>query len=287
MEALLTQLRSDLTRPRELSAQVVHTIADRFEVTSDTLSTFFEQTVPTLDDQDLDLTFSPLFTPTSRERATYMALLKDTHLTSQDVQALITTLEGEKLTGNLIMANGQTFDLPLTWVTLARFVERLYLNKPLPTGMLALIDSTVPEADRPWVNVLAREAVWKEPARQTILRAFLTIFAETDRYNLGKVEYLTNFVRTYRPAQLADVPRQLDSLIRSCESDLNRSEERGFHDHVLKEKYTLREERARDLSHEEHVRLSYLQMMDMANHLKADYQAICEQHPELAAVPAS
>jgi hypothetical protein len=275
---LLDQLRKDLSQERTLPPQVLNTITDQFGITVDQLATFFQSHVPTLEDAAIDLTFSPLFTPTLQDRRPYFALLRENVIPS--LKSLLSSLQ--PVTTTLCSPDGSKFTMPLQEVTLQRYVSRLHLDRPLAEKVFWGIERLLPEDERPLANALARESVWKDPARQEMLIAFMTAFYKDSEstHSLDKLVYLTDFVRTYRPVTFFDMERQLDSLVRSCESDLAKASEQPFHDAHLKEKYLVRQEGHVKEAPREMVQLHYLRLMEQAKSLREDYRLIYELMPD-------
>jgi hypothetical protein len=267
-ENVLSHLKADLTQPRALSQQVETTIADRHACTLDQLHRFFTEILPTLDDVDLDLTFSPLFTPTLADKARYAGLLSDSALSPQQLDEWIDTLTEQGLLAPLQTQTGETFSFPVSWVSIDRWVKRLGLTQPIAPSIYAQITILSPEADLPTALVLVKEAVWQGAGRTSLLTHFLQAFQAKQSFKLDELAHLTDLVRTYRPASLADLERQLRHLIASCESDLAKVGGDNIHHPMLKDKYVTQHEGADSLDiHAQEATKTYMGLIRTAEAL--------------------
>lgn len=270
LSKILLLLAEDLTRERLLGDQVVTYLADHHQAGEAQLPQFFETTLPTLEDDAVDLAFSPLFTPTLADRARYMPLLGETTLSDEDLHQFVAALAQKNLRVPLVTGVGQHLEMPLPEVMLHRYVTRLFLNRPIAPGAYGAIQQCVPVEDHPVACVLARESVWQKPDRARLLEKFLTTFSRRGSYSLEKLQYLTDFFRTYRPANPEQLREQLQRMIESCQSDLARVCGRSFHDTQLKDKYVVREEGNHGPEHEAQASVTYLRLMTLARALQAD-----------------
>ncbi len=63
MQAFVDAVAVELERPRVLLKQVVDHLASHYSVSRDELGAFFTSQLDALEDYEVDLLFSPLFTP--------------------------------------------------------------------------------------------------------------------------------------------------------------------------------------------------------------------------------
>jgi len=114
-----------------------------------------------------------------------------------------------------------------------RWVRRLNLEVKVPERIKQAIEATIPRDAQAAVKALTGHPAWRARGREEILIAFLTGFSRSGRFFLEKFEYLTGLMHTYRPVDVADFGRQVDTLIQSYH------EESGDHffDAHLKEVY--------------------------------------------------
>ncbi|MCE3233972.1 MAG: hypothetical protein K0Q50_152 [Vampirovibrio sp.] len=277
-DLIFEMLVEDLSAPRVLLEQVVNYINDHYSYSTADLYRFFDEKYPQLEDYEVDLTFSPQYTPAEHHRLEYIPLLGAKHLSKLELTELKRRLEDAKLEIILKSPDGRTeMKVPVHETSIERYVNLLRLDLPLPDALYREILANVPEESHNEVNLLSREDIWQNQARQDILVAFLRAFKHLHNFSTVKISFLTNFVRTYRPAHLLELERQLDSLIESCQVDMENVQGRGFHDEYLKALNV-----GNDLTQvsERNVWSHYQHMMDISAQLKADFQAIAQVSPE-------
>ncbi|MEB3286541.1 MAG: hypothetical protein VKJ04_03450 [Vampirovibrionales bacterium] len=265
------QIREDLTHPRFLIEQVVSEISARHEYPIDRLGEFFNDKYAKLEDYEVDLVFSPLFTPNWEDQLRYAKLLGPAHLSVQDLKALVAKLENESLNATFQTQAAEVWRVPLHPVNLDRYVNRLMIDKPLSDFLQTSIEAHVPKDDQHAIYLLAKNPVWEGKPREVLLDQYLQAFSKNKSYTLDKVRFLTDFVRTYRPGTQADLLRQLKSLAKSCEADLNNVADQSFYDQQFKELYS-DSERAhfKNLDVQNH----YNYMMEMAEALLKEESTI-------------
>jgi hypothetical protein len=278
-ELIIELLKKDLSAPRVMLEQVANYLNDRFETPSENLAQFFAEKFPTLEDYEVDLAFSPQYTPAWNNRLEYIPLLGPNHLSAAEVAQIKDSLANAKLTTRFKAPDSEVeADAPVHEVFIDRYVGLLKLELPIAEAVYHAMIELVPQEAHNEVNLLAREDMWQSPARQQILIAFLKAFKARQSFSIGKISFLTNFIRTYRPASLLDLERQFDSLIESCRNDMENVAGRGFHDEYLKamnEDNTLRKGSERGVWDHYHL------MMDNAQQLKQDFQVIPTAAPEI------
>ncbi len=280
LQPIYDRLKADLVAVRRLPEQVVSEITDRHNVTPEDLPAFFDTTFPTLEDYQVDLILSPVYTPTQDNKLSFASLLREAFISTEQVSEWTKQLESEALVATLQAPNGLEIKLPLHEVSIDRYVRLLGLDRPISADVHIAIEEDTPAEDYMRLNWLAREGVWSGSERGNMLVAFLKVFKVRKTYSAAKVEFLTDFLRTYRPSGLFDLARQFDSLIASCESDLEGLAGRAFHDPQLKGTYSDSE-----LAHyqTDKVRQHYQSMITMAQELKEDYHQLAQIVPDYVA----
>lgn len=262
-------LKADLVAPRTLLTQVLNEINDRYTYPQERVPAFFNEKFPQLEDYEVDLLFSPQYTPAEHHRLQYIPILGGAALTENDVKQLRQRLAEEKLNTSF-RSEDETVEVtvPVHEVFIDRYVNLLKLDNTLPEGVHEAISRLVPTASQNEANLLARDVIWHDPIRRQILLAFLNVFQQRSNFSIVKLSYLTNFIRTYRPTAFDDLPRQFESLIESCRKDMENVDSRGFHDEYLKALNTdnnLVEPNAND------IWAHYRHMMKLAEELKEDF----------------
>lgn len=272
-------LKADLEAPRLLLDQVANAISSQSSLSTAEFDRFFTEQFPTLEDYQVDLLFSPQYTPAEHNRLEYIPALGMKALSSDEVLALKRRLNDAHLMTELKTSDGQwEGSIPIHEMFIDRYVNLLKLEQPIPASLTDALVQCVPQESRNELNLLAREDAWRSENRQDILLAFLKVFKAKNTFSTLKASFLTNFVRTYRSNSLLDIERKLDSLIQSCQTDMESISGRGFQDEYLR---SLHGRNPQNTAGEKDVWAHYKHMMDMGQQLKEDYQHIRDVAPEL------
>jgi len=283
IDMILELLRADLTAPKTLLKQVIQEINDRHGHSEAQLPEFFATVYTTLEEYQVDLLFSPQFTPAEHNRLRYIPFLNDKALSEQEIATIKSDLLSESLALSFITPDeGMDISVPLHEVFIDRFVNLLKLDAPLPESAHDDIQALVPEASRSEINLIARDSIWQSGNRYDILKAFLLLFKANNSFSTLKASYLTNFVHTYRPDNLNDVDRQLEALIASCKKDRDQAEGRGFMDEGLKALNSDNEIPQHSVAE---IRAHYQHLIDLAEALQQDLAKASQVNPnELSTV---
>ncbi|WP_303674550.1 hypothetical protein [Vampirovibrio chlorellavorus] len=267
-ELVFELLKQDLSAPRVLLEQVVNYINDRYGFPPSELKSFFAEKFPTLEEYEVDLAFSPQYTPAEHHRLAYIPALGANALTVSELgQLKARLLECGLQTAFTTADCDEPVSVQVHEVFIERFVNLLKLDQPVAEGIYTEILKTVPQASHNEVNLQARDSVWQNGQKAFILKAFLRTFHANNNFSTLKVSFLTNFVRTYRPASLLEMEALLSSLIKSCQVDMENVAGRGFHDEYLK---ALNTGNSLTKGTERDVWQHYHHMMDLATQLKED-----------------
>ena len=89
MQIFVDAVATELERPRPLLKQVVDHLASHYSVSRDELGAFLAEQLGALEDYEIDLLFSPLFTPSLAEQAAFSELLDHQTLPAGEWPALI------------------------------------------------------------------------------------------------------------------------------------------------------------------------------------------------------
>jgi len=218
MERLFELLAGELERPRELPSQVARHLNATYGVSRDSVWAFLRNELEHLEDYEIDLILSPVFTPTLKDQALVAALLGRESLAPEAIAALIQKLVARGTATALLADDGETHSLRLREVSVARYVERLRLEGHIPEKLHSLILSAVPEADRPMVLAVARRAVWT-PARGELLHQYLQRATASGEYRLEDVIALLRLAEMYEPADVAELQSRLPGWIEAVRQE--------------------------------------------------------------------
>jgi hypothetical protein len=201
---LLETLAAELERPRELSGRVANYICGNYGIDPDDVGRFLVAALPKLEDYEIDLILSPVFTPKFEDQTVFAELLGDASVPSDRWPELIRQLTARPIRAQLVTNDGRTHSVVLRDVTIERYVHRLRLDATIPGSLLKLIDET-PSADRPVLKAVARRAIWENDARRDILERYLTSSADRNSYSLVDALDLLNLIEASKPDNIADL----------------------------------------------------------------------------------
>lgn len=202
---LLESLAAGLERPREVTAQVVNHLIGTYSLTRDELGAFLTNELPKLEDYEIDLILSPLFTPTLANQSVFAELLGRESVPAAQWSALVQRLVARPTHAQLVTEDGRTHSVPLRDVTIERYVHRLRLDATIPESLFKLIGHLPPATDRPLLKAIARRAAWDNDERREILSRYLSTTAAGESYRFEDAVELLKLVETYQPADVEDL----------------------------------------------------------------------------------
>jgi hypothetical protein len=211
VNALLEALAAELERPRQLSAKVLNYISGTYSLDREAIGGFLTGQMSGLEDYEIDLILSPVFTPKLADQAVFAGLLGGRSIERNEWPAIIEQLVDRPTQAQLVTQDGQTHRVSLRAVTIERYVNRLRLDGFIPEGLLQLIDGDPSESDRPTLKAIARRAVWDNDERRDILARYLR-----NAHHVPDAIGLLNLMESYHPANLSDllqkIPKWQDEL---------------------------------------------------------------------------
>src|SRR5262249_47337201 len=157
MSSLLETLAVELERPRELTSQVLNHICGTYGIDREAAGSFLTEELPRLEDYEIDLILSPLFTPKLNDQAVFAQLLGESSMRREDCRLLPQQLIDRATRAQFVTSDGQVQPVVLRAVTIDRYVHRLRLEGAIPASLLVLIDQT-PAADRATLKAIARRS---------------------------------------------------------------------------------------------------------------------------------
>lgn len=223
MPSLLEPLAAEFDRPRRLSAQVVNYLSGTYGIEREAIGAFLVNELPKLEDYEIDLTLSPVFTPTLNDQAIFADLLGQTSVPRLAWPDLIQHLVTRPTHAQLVTEDGRQHSVPLRDVSIERYVHRLRLEAMIPGPLFKLLHHFPPPGDRPLLQAVARRAVWENEARREILTGYLTAVAGSDAYRLDDVVELLKLAETYQPANVADLLLQIPHWLQVLRQEINES----------------------------------------------------------------
>lgn len=229
VQALLELLIRELERPRPFPPQVIRHLGSSYGVGRDGVGQFLDQQLASLDDAEIDVLLSPVYTPKLRDQAPFAALLGRDSVPKEKWPQLIDRLLARPTVGRVQTEDGEEHSIPLRQVTLERFVHRLRLEGTLPEAIARLITSRARESDRPWLLALGRRAVWDTEARQDILARYLVAVDPSGLHFESDAQALLKLMETSLPTGVAELLKRLPDWEETLRSQLaNASAPRPF-----------------------------------------------------------
>ena len=205
MQIFVDAVATELERPRPLLKQVVDHLASHYSVSRDELGAFLAEQLGALEDYEIDLLFSPLFTPSLAEQAAFSELLDRQTLPAGEWPALIRRLADRPAVAHLRTEDGAAHAIRLREVSLERFVTRLNLDVVIPDPLGKLLHSLPPPEDRALLKALARRIVWNKEPRRAVLFRYLLAATSEHFYQRDDLLALLKLMETYQPKDAADL----------------------------------------------------------------------------------
>ena len=205
MPALLESHAHELERLRVVTPQVLDHLIGTYGLNRDAIGSFLVEELPKLEDYEIDLILSPLFTPTLRDQAVFAELLGCDSVPSSEWPDLIQHLVTRPTRAQLNTEDGQIHSVPLRDVTIERYVHRLRLDASVPEPLFKLISHFPSAGDRPLLKAIARRAIWEAESREQILIRYLLAASSSDGFFSSDVVELLKLMETYVPTDLNDL----------------------------------------------------------------------------------
>jgi len=219
--ALLAKLAAELERPRALPPQVIKHLGGTYGLERDAIGAFLIEELPKLEDYEIDLILSPVFTPTLRDQSVLAELLGADAVPAAEWPGLVRQLVSRPTRAPLITEDGQSHLVPLREVTIERYVNRLRLGATIPASLLELISRRASAADRPLLKAIARRAVWESGPRCDILGRYLAAALGTEDFHPDDAVELLKLAETYEPADTTDLLRRIPHWEKVLRHEIN------------------------------------------------------------------
>jgi hypothetical protein len=213
---LIETLVAQLERPRELAPKVVTHISNGYSIEREAVGTFLTDELPKLEDYEIDLILSPVFTPRLPDQAIIAEILGRDAVPREQWPALVDQLVARPTSARLVTSDGKVHSTPLRAVSIERYVHRLRLDGTIPESLFQLLDQPSFTADRSMLKAIARRSAWESEGRRKILEQYLSNAARLGEYSLEDATALLTLVESYQPADatnlLVRIPAWLDIL---------------------------------------------------------------------------
>jgi hypothetical protein len=220
MDQLVNRLASELERPRPLPAQVGRHLNSTYGTGREEVGAFLEKQLNQLEEFEIDLTLSPVFTPTITDQAIFAPLLGPIGLTEEQINELIESLVQRPTLACLETDEGTRHQIPLREVTISRYVRRLRLEGSIPDPLWRQLSSLQSAGDADLRLAIARRAAWT-PARRRLLERYLQGVTANTPWRSDDALVLLRLVETYQPADWDDFRARLPGWIEAVRREAN------------------------------------------------------------------
>ena len=205
MSQLIETIAGELERPRELSARVMNYISGHYGIDNDAIGAFLVEEMPKLEDDEIDLVLSPVFTPKLSDQAVFADLLGRESVSRSEWPAMIQQLATRPTRAQLVTADGRHHSVGLREVAIERYVYRLRLDATISEPLFKLLDRIPSKLDGPMVKAVARQAIWEIEGARNIFVRYLTAAVDRGSYNLDDTIALLHLVEGRKPADVPDL----------------------------------------------------------------------------------
>ena len=120
MSNLIETLAAELERPRELSPRVLNYIGGIYGIDHDAIGAFLVNGLSKLEDDEIDLILSPVFTPKLADQAVFAGLLGGESIPRERLPELVQQLVARPIQAQLLTLDGHTHLVTLREVTVER-----------------------------------------------------------------------------------------------------------------------------------------------------------------------
>ena len=268
LESLTAEVIKRLSLPRPLSPQVSNALADNYSTSEAEYDAFFAEKLTALDDYEIDLVFSPQFTPKPADYDTVCAILGVHQLSLSESASILASVLTQLTTVPIVLASGATVSLPLHEVMLQRFLKLLFLTEAVPAVLAETLQSaTFPATILARLTYCIRQSIYRLDKYAQFFAQLLQHLSQKTEMTLEKTLFVHEFIQTYKPTSVEEMTRQLNALIASCESDMVTAVERSYHHEEIKMGSAGSDD---DFIEAETIRVSYRNTIRLCQLLKAD-----------------
>jgi len=217
---LIDVIAAELERPREITGQVFKHIDGAYGVERDAIPAFLTQELPKLEDYELDLILSPLFTPKLPDQAVIAEFLGAESVPREDWTVFIRQLANRPTIAQLVAGDRKSYPVPLREISIERFVYRLRLDGTIPASIQQYIQKA-PAADQPMLLAIARRATWEHDGRREFLERFLQASLADGSYKLADAMELLRISEDYQPTDAQALLSRIPAWQRVLEEEIH------------------------------------------------------------------
>ncbi|MBF0176600.1 MAG: hypothetical protein HQL63_07105 [Magnetococcales bacterium] len=215
-QGILAELRRSLTRQRRLEERAAIRIRDHMRV-DQPLDALVSNRIARLEPYEVELLLASLFTPDNHDRKPFEAVLPLAGLAESTLAGMTETLSQENPQCTVEFA-GDSCLLDVPGMIIERYVRLLHLNLPITERVAHRVRQTFPEADQLHALCCVRQPVWQGENRESLLLEILDLLHNSTDDKIRRLDFLGEFVGSYRPLDLVQLTWQLIHLVESYQS---------------------------------------------------------------------
>ncbi|MBF0193204.1 MAG: hypothetical protein HQL71_01550 [Magnetococcales bacterium] len=216
-QKLFNVVRDLLVAERTLTAKTATAIIILLDV-DDAIDGLDSGGVAEIEEYEAELLLSPLFTPSNDDRAMCEAALSPSGITAETCNELYLQLSKEKLSCPVVYGlNSGSMAIPD--IIIERYIRLLGLTSEVSQNIAELLETVVDSENRDHAFCLARRPVWSNSKSCDVLAICLEKMHEKNSFSLNKMDFLTAFVRTYRPTAEDILLTNLNNMVTAYHQD--------------------------------------------------------------------
>lgn len=178
---------------------------------SSSLSSFFAEGLQQLDDIELDMIFSYIFTPTLADKAEF-GVYHDVVLSDADIFRLADDIASRNLFRPISDNEGHEYNLPLKEVNILRYLKLIHMNRGIPKDIIETIEKNAP-TQKDLLIALLRDASFSfTQQRAAMLEILFSAIHNNDILTPEVCVYLIEFIDANQVKDLNDFEYKLFRL---------------------------------------------------------------------------
>ncbi|WP_130470789.1 hypothetical protein [Candidatus Magnetaquicoccus inordinatus] len=215
--ALLSCVRNELTRPREMPVRVGSSVCSMLDV-RDPLDGLTREILQQRELYEIEWLLSPLFTPTEQERERCEVALPLSGIDADTEERLQLILAAEGIYCAIRYGHRER-PVPVMPVVIERFLRLLHLQDGVNPLLLPLLQAWPEETERRVLTSLARRKVWQKDHWAQIFLLLWQAMVARESFDLAKFRFLTEFITSYRPKNQQELLHALTNLVDAYHKD--------------------------------------------------------------------
>jgi hypothetical protein len=192
-EQLKTRVAELLAKPRPMKPQTERQLGQHLQEHSLEMPAFFQKAASLLEDHELEVLFSPQFTPALDDQAAVADVLTEWRPSKDDLKRLVAELSASKANAVVQLPDGSDATLPLHEVYVERFIKLLRLEHAPESALVTPLQDALPTELYIVAAALMRQRGFT-PERQAWFSAFVRHVARRGPVTPGLLTAAAEFI---------------------------------------------------------------------------------------------